>query len=367
MGKFKKVFRRLPDPRADNAQHKLLDVLFIALAALLCGAETCSDMAEFGRAKESLLRQILDLEHGIPSHDTFSRVFRLLDPQAFAGKFRRFMAAFAKSNKLDLTGVVAIDGKALRGAFERGRRTTPLHLVNVWAVDARMVLAQRKAPGRNEVAGALELLGLLSLDGCTVTADALHCHRAMALGVLKRGGQYVLALKENQAPLFAAVKRCFARAGKRSVAERTELSTHDRREQRRAAVIRNDSLAGEHDFSGIAAVARITSRRRVHGARAEPPTVRYFLLSQYIPARKLLRIQRSHWTIENQLHWVLDVVLDEDSNRSRKDNAPENLAIMRGFALNIHRSHPDTTPLRRKIKRAGWDDAFLIGLLGHMR
>src|SRR5712692_1365847 len=342
MGKFKKVFRRLPDPRADNAQHKLLDVLFIALAALLCGAETCSDMAEFGRAKESLLRQILDLEHGIPSHDTFSRVFRLLDPQAFAGKFRRFMAAFAKSNKLDLTGVVAIDGKALRGAFERGRRTTPLHMVNVWAVDARMVLAQRKAPGRNEVAGALELLGLLSLDGCTVTADALHCHRAMALGVLERGGQYVLALKENQAPLFAAVKRCFARAGKRSVAERTE-------------------------FSGIAAVARITSRRRVHGARAKPPTVRYFLLSQYIPARKLLRIQRSHWTIENQLHWVLDVVLDEDSNRSRKDNAPENLAIMRGFALNIHRSHPDTTPMRRKIKRAGWDDAFLIGLLGHMR
>src|SRR5258708_14972159 len=130
MGKFKKVFRRLPDPRADNAQHKLLDVLFIALAALLCGAETCSDMAEFGRAKESLLRQILDLEHGIPSHDTFSRGFRLLDPQAFAGKFRRFMAAFAKSTKLDLTRAAAIDGKAPRSPFRPRPPPTPPDMVN---------------------------------------------------------------------------------------------------------------------------------------------------------------------------------------------------------------------------------------------
>jgi predicted transposase YbfD/YdcC len=367
MGKFKKVFRRLPDPRADNAQHKLPDILFIALAGLLCGAETCSDMAEFGRAKEGLLRQILELDHGIPSHDTFSRVFRLLDPQPFADTFRRFMAAFAKLNKLDLTGVVAIDGKALRGAFERGRSTTPLQMVNVWAVEARMVLAQRKAPGRNEVAGALEVLGLLSLKGCIVTADALHCHRAMAVSVLDRGGQYVLALKENQSALFAAVKRCFPRARQRSIAERLEPSTHDRREQRRATVIRNTSLAPEHDFPGITALARITSRRRVHGGRAEPPLVRYFLLSRYMPASKLLRTQRSHWTVENQLHWVLDVVLDEDGNRARKDHAPENLAIMRGFALNILRSHPDPTPLRRKIKRAGWDDAFLIDVLGHMR
>src|SRR6266702_3879991 len=339
MGKFKKVFRGLPDPRADNAQHELADILFIALAALLCGAETSSDMAEFGLAKEEFFRQILVLKHGIPSHDTFSRVFRLLDPQAFAATFRQFMAAFAEANKLDLSGVVAIDGKALRGAFERGRQATPLHMVNVWAADARMVLAQRKAPGRNEVAGALDLLGLLSLDGCIVTADALHCHRAMAVGVLERGGDYVLALKENQSSLFAAVKRRFARAGKRSVAERLELSTHDRREHRRATVIRDTTLVVE----------------------------RYFLLSQYVPARTLLRIQRSHWTVENQLHWVLDVVLDEDRSRTRKDNAPENLAILRGFVLNILRSHPSTTPMRRKIKRAGWDNAFLIELLDHMR
>jgi predicted transposase YbfD/YdcC len=172
MGKFKKIFRRLPDPRADNARHDLVEVLVIALAAMLCGAETCSDMAEFGQAKEGLLRLFLRLEHGIPSHDTFSRVFRLLKPEAFEAAFQRFMAAFAKANRLKISGVVALDGKALRGAFAHGQRTTPLHLVNVWAVEARMALAQQRAPGRNETAGALQVRDLLSLEGCIITADA---------------------------------------------------------------------------------------------------------------------------------------------------------------------------------------------------
>jgi len=199
MGEFSGCFSGVPDPRAANARHDLSELLFVALAAVLCGAESCADMAEFGKAKEDLLRQVLRLEHGIPSHDTFSRVFRLLDPDAFEAVFRRFMAGFAKA----LHGVVAIDGKAVRGAFERGRRTTPLHLVNVWAAEQRLVLAQRTAPNRNEVAGALEAVELLSLAGCTVTADALHCHTRMAQAILERGGAYVLALKQNQSALYA--------------------------------------------------------------------------------------------------------------------------------------------------------------------
>ena len=163
MGKFKKAFRDLDDPRAANATHNLLDVLFIALAAVLCGAEGPSDMAEFGRSKELLLRRILPLEHGIPSHDTFGRVFQMLDPRSFAISFRRFMVAFASFNRIDLTGVVAIDGKALRGAYERGRSATPLHMVNVFAAEARMALASIKAPGRNEALGALEVLQMLHL------------------------------------------------------------------------------------------------------------------------------------------------------------------------------------------------------------
>jgi predicted transposase YbfD/YdcC len=366
MRKFRRIFRKVPDPRADNTWHDLLDVLFIAFAAVLCGAENASDMSEFGEAKERLLRRILRLEHGIPSHDTFSRVFRLLDPQAFEQAFRRFMSALAKNNGLDLTGVVALDGKALRGAYERGRSATPLHMVNVWAVGARVVLAQRKAPGRNEALGALEVLEMLCLNGCIVTADALHCHRAFAAKVLARGGNYVLALKKNQSALFADAERLFRRNRKRSVAEQLEPSTHDRREWRRATVVRDTSLAVEHNFSGIVAVARVACRRRAYGGRSEP-LVRYFLLSKYIPAKRLLQITRSHWSIENQLHWVLDVVFDEDGNRARKDNAPENLAILRSFVVNVLRCHPSRLSMRQKVKRAGWDDAFLLSMLGQMR
>jgi predicted transposase YbfD/YdcC len=367
MQKFRKAFRRLPDPRAENARHDLLEVLCIALAAMLCGAESCSDMADFGESKEGLLRLFLRLEHGIPSHDTFSRVFRLLKPQAFEHAFRRFMAAFAKANGLKLTGVVAVDGKALRGAYERGGKATPLQLVNVFAVDARMALAQQKAAGRNETAGALEVLDLLSLEDCTVTADALHCHRAFAATVRERGGDYVLAIKANRGRLFTAVTQQFARSGKRSVAEQTDRSTHDRREARRVTIMRNTSLAALYGFPGVAAVGRITSRRRLRGQHADAPVVRHYLLSKYISPKRLLHVTRTHWGIENRLHWVLDVHFAEDANRARKDNAPENLAILRRLALNILRTLPHRASLRRKIKRAGWDNAFLMAALSHMR
>lgn len=367
MGKFRKLFRRLRDPRADNAKHDLLEVLFIALSAVLCGAEGPSDMARFGRSKELWLRGFLRLEHGIPSHDTFGRVFRMLDPQAFEKVFRSFMAAFAEFNRLDLTGIIAVDGKALRGAYERGRSATPLHMVNVFATEARMALASCKAPGRNEAAGALEVLGMLCLKRRTVTADALHCHRKFAAAVLERDGDYVLALKKNQSKMFNAVVRCFARSGARSVAERLEHSTHDRREWRRATVIRDASFAVTHKFPGVVALGRITSRRRLKGGGAQRLVVRYYLLSKWMPARTLLRVVRSHWAIENQLHWMLDVIFGEDGSRTRKDNGPENLAILRRLALNILRAHPASFSMRQKIKSAGWDDSFLLSLFSHMR
>jgi|SRR5215469_674491 len=367
MGKFARVFRRLPDPRADNARHELLDVLFIALAAVLCGAESCADMADFGQSKEGLLRLVLRLEHGIPSHDTFSRVFRLIEPKAFERAFRRFMAAFAKAHKLELSGVVAIDGKALRGAYERGGRTSPLHLVNVFAVNARMALAQRKAPGRDETKGALELLKLLDLEGSIVTADALHCRRGFAAAVLERDGDYALTIKANCRPLFRAVTQQFTRSGKRSSTKQIEPSVHDRSEARRATVIRNTSLAELHRFPGIVALGRITSRRRLQGQHADAPLVRYYVLSKYVSPKRLLQITRSHWGIENQLHWVLDVHFSEDRNRARKDNAPENLALVRKLALNILQAIPDKASIRRRIKRAGWDDAFLLRAIAHMR
>lgn len=367
MRKIGAIFRALPDPRAANAQHDLLDIIIIALATILCGGQGATDMEVFASSKEQLLRQFLRLEHGIPSHDTFSRVFNALDPEAFEQAFQRFMAAFAETNGIKLSGVVAVDGKAVRGAYERGRSATPLHMVNVFAAEARMALASRKAPGRNEVKGALEALQMLSLEGCIVTADALHCNRPFAKKVLARGAHYVLALKENQSKLFAAVERCFTRSGKRSVAQQVEPSAHDRHESRRATVMRNTSLGAANHFPGVAALARIVSRRRRRDKSAAKPVVRFYLLSKYFSANRLLQIVRSHWSIENQLHWVLDVVFGEDACRTRTNNGPENLAILRRAAINLIRAHPARISMRQKVKRAGWEDAFLLDLISHMR
>jgi predicted transposase YbfD/YdcC len=287
-------------------------------------------------------------------------VFRILDPAAFEAAFRKFMAAFAKKIK----GVVSIDGKALRGAFGRGRKTTPLHLVNIWAADARLAIAQYVAPNRNEVAGALEALKLVSLEGCVVTADALHCHAAMAQGILDRGAAYVLALKENQSALFADAVALLEPVPHQI--EDVLDPSHGRAEERRASVVRAATLAKKHGFPGIKAVGRVELRRRVSNIE-EPPVVRYFLLAKVFSPRRLLAITRKHWGIENELHWVLDVAFDEDRARNRKDHGPENLAVLRKLALNMLRSNPDTASIRRKIKRAGWDDTFLLTLLSQMR
>jgi len=211
----------------------------------------------------------------------------------------------------------------------------------------------------------LEVLDLLSLEDCTVTADALHCHREFAAAVLDRGGQYVLTIKANRGPLFKTVTQQFARSGQRSSAQQADHSAHDRSEVRRATVMRNTSLAER--FPGVAAVGRVTSRRRLRGQRADLPVVRHYLLSRYISPKRLLDVTRSHWAVENRLHWVLDVHFAEDRNRTRKDNAPENLAILRRLALNLLRGHPDRKSINLKIRRAGWDDTYLMQVLSHMR
>lgn len=365
MRKFRRAFKGMADPRAANASFLLVDILFIALAAVMSGAETASEMEQWGRGKVVLLRTMLVLEHGTPSHDTFSRVFRLLDPVSFERAFRRFMAAFAKANGLVEGGTVAIDGKALRGAYERGRAATPLHLVNAFAVEARLVLSMRKARGRNEAAAALEMLEMLSLRNSVVTADALHCHKKFAAGVLAREGQYVLTLKKNQSKLYRMAESRFSQAGPRRSVEKLEPATHDRREKRRATVIADRSMAAI--FPGVAALGRVTSYRQVQGQKADKPLVRYYLMSTLMSATKLLRTVRAHWGVENRLHWVLDADFGEDADRTRKDNAPENLAMLRRLALNIARFHPAAMSMRLKLKRAGWDDTFLIALLSHMR
>jgi len=355
---FAEHFAEVTDPRADNARHDFLEVIFVALAAVLCGAEDCTDMALFARAKLDVLRRVVDLEHGPPSHDTFSRVFRLIAPEPFEAAFARFSAAFAGA----LEGVVAIDGKALRGAYERGRKAVPLHLVNIWAAEARLVIGQRLAPGRNEVLGAQQALALLRLEGCIVTADALHCRADTAQAILDTGADYALAVKANRPKLLAKAQALIDAADRSNEAAHGPSIAHDRVESRAALVVAASGI----DFPGIAAVARVETHRKTAG---EPDLVitRWFLLSCIVLPERMLEIARTHWTIENQLHWVLDVDLAEDAARSRKDHAPQNLALIRKLALNLLRQHPEKGSIKGKIKRAAWNDDFLLSLLSQMR
>jgi predicted transposase YbfD/YdcC len=359
MERFSQCFSKLPDPRADNALHDLTEILFIALLATLCGAQTCCDIALFAQTKTALLRTVLVLAHGVPSHDTFSRVFRMLDPKAFEKAFRQFMRTFAES----VQGVVALDGKALRRAYDNGKSHMPPVMVTAWGAQTRMALANVMAEGNNEAAAALQLIGFLTLKGCVVTADALHCHRAMAAAIVERGGDYALAVKDNQHALLRDAKAAVAAATRRGASATVSADDrHGRLETRVAMVATAGAMAERHSFPGLQAVAKITSKR---GSNV---TERYFLLSRHWRPPELLRIVRSHWGIENGLHWPLDVLLDEDLARSRKDNAPANLAVLRRLALNVARAHPDTkTSLRAKLKRAGWDDDFLLDMLRHMR
>jgi predicted transposase YbfD/YdcC len=359
---FAECFAEVKDPRKRDGDHDLTEMLFISLLAALCGAKYCTDIAVFGRAKKELLCRILVLKNGIPSHDTFSRLFRMLDPKSLEKAFRRFTAAFAEQVKID--GVVALDGKALRRAYERGKSHMPPVMVTAWAAKTRLALANVLAPGNNEAAGALQLIEMLQLKGCVVTMDALHCRRDTAQAIIARGGDYVLAVKNNQPGLLKAAKATIAKAERgKPVKASTADADHGRKEVRSAMVAAAHDLAESLDFPGLVAVARVKSKRG-----GDKQVTRYFLLTRHYQPRQLLAIVRQHWSIENTLHWTLDVVLDEDQARSRKDYAPENIAVLRRLALNVARMHPDArTSMRAKLKRAGWDENFLFELLANMR
>jgi hypothetical protein len=360
MRQLERLLRPLKDPRASNVRHDLVEIIVIALAATLAGAKTCTEFEFFGKGREELLQRFLELRSGIPSHDTFSNVFRALDPKGLEAILRKLSKGFG------IKGVVSIDGKALRGAFMRGRQSTPLHMVNVWAAGTRMALAQRKAPNRNEVAGVLEVLASLDLDGALVTADALHCRPDVAQAIRDRKGHYVLAIKSNRGRLFKAAKALLDTARRPARASQRRTAAHDRIERRQAIIVPAPQLAKQHGFPAIVAVGRIDSWRATAGKPAKR-TARYFLASRRLSAKKLLDVVRAHWSIENNLHWVLDVLFDEDACRSRKDHAPENLAVIRKLAINALQATPGPARTSHKMLQARWSNDFLLTVLAHMR
>ena len=357
---FVACFSDLEDPRDDNARHELHEILLIAFCTMLCGGEDCSDMALFGRAKEPFLREFLRLPHGIPSHDTFSRLFRLLDPARFQACFVRFMQRFAEAAR----GVVAIDGKTLRRSFDHAARQSPLHLVSAWAAEQRLVLGQLAVDDKsNEITAVPKLLAMLSLKGAIVTADALHCQRAIAEQVVAQGGDYVLALKGNQGTLHADVSLFLDDPQRlQETAHTTVDADHGRIETRTASVSTDIGwLQEQHQWPGLAAIGKVVRNREVAGKTSTETA--YYLLSTPLSAGRFAEVARAHWGIENGLHWVLDVTMNEDRSRNRKDNGPENLAILRRLALNLAKLEGSKGSMKGKLKKAGWDNAFLSLLL----
>lgn len=361
------IFRDIPDPRTGNAQrHDLLDILTIALVASVCGAESCVDFAEFAEDREPLLREFLSLENGLPSHDTFSRVFRLLDPAAFGRAFEAFLGDLGA----DGPGVLAIDGKTLRRSFDRAAGRSALHVVTAFGADARLSIGQHAvAPGENEITAARALLATLSLGGALITGDAIHAQAETAQLVLDRGGDYLFALKANRPAMLKAVAAFFADPPEPLEGFETMDADHGRIETRRHRVTHStDWLFGDRAEPGAPAMPGLATLACVEAVRDDgAPATRYYLSSARLTPDSFARAVRSHWAIENSLHWVLDVSFDEDAARNRADNGPENLAILRRLALNVLRTARPKLPISRKRKRAGWSDAFARTIIGQMR
>lgn len=361
---FSDCFAELTDPRTGGGgRYQLLEILMIALCTVLGGGQSAVDMALFGEAKEGFFRTFLELRHGIPSHDTFSKIFRRLDPDEFRGCFQKFMGRFGES----CNGVIAIDGKALRRSFDAASARSGLHMVSAWSCDQRMVLAQIAANGKaREISAVPKLLDMLSLPGAIVTADALNCTRELARQVVSRGGDYALAVKGNHGPFCADVRRIFDEAQPADAASYTTVDgDHGRFETRTATVSTQIAALDGYDWPGLAAVGRIVRTREaaVRGVRRRTSETSHYVLSSALSADSLAATVRSHWGIENRLHWALDVVMHEDQSRSRMDNSPYNLAILRHMALNVMRKDNSAGSLRAKFNLAGWSNEFLAKLL----
>lgn len=361
-------FSDIIDPRVERTKvHRLEDILLIALLAMLCGAESFVDFADFGRAKEAWLRTFLPLPNGIPSHDTFGRVFAALDPRQFAECFRHWTESLRRRIAQE---IVALDGKTLRRSHDRRRGKGAIHLVSAWARENGLVLGQLKVADKsNEITAIPELLRALELTGCIVTIDAMGAQKQIAQEIVEAEADYVLALKGNHERLHEEVATFLRDARERkfkkvphSFLESVEKD-HGRIETRRFWITEKiDWLEDRQKWEGLRSVGMVETIREL-GAETSTET-RFFLCSLPADAAQFARAARGHWSIENQLHWSLDVAFAEDQCRVRVGHAAENLAILRHLTLNLLKR--DTTKkrgLKGKQKNAAWDHSYLLSLL----
>jgi predicted transposase YbfD/YdcC len=359
---------QVPDPRVERTRaHPLENILVIALLAVLCGADTFVSIESFGRSKKDFLSTFLNLENGIPSHDTFGRVFAALDPKALESAFRAWV-----NSLVEVSGgeIVAIDGKTLRRSFRQANNKAFVHMVSAWAVGNRMVLGQLKTDDKsNEITAIPKLLDLLRIKGAIVTIDAMGCQKEIADKIVSKGADYMLAVKNNQPTLLAGIQAAFDFASDSPEYEEivdfatTSNKGHGRTEIRRCLTCSAlEAIPTAADWKNLACVLIVELERTVGSETSVEQ--RYFISSRKgLSASEALAIVRGHWGIENNLHWVLDLAFREDECRVRAGNAAENFAVLRHFTMNLLKNVKSKVGIRTRRLQAGWDHNFLLQAL----
>ena len=364
-------FAELEDPRDSvNQMHVFSDILVITICAAICGADDWVAVEEFGRAKEEWFATFLELPNGIPSHDTFWRIFRRLDPEQFERCFLRWMAMLFEMSDQQ---VIAIDGKQLRRSFDRQGGKAAIQMVGAWASESGITLGQVRVDDKsNEIKAIPELLEALDVSGCTVTIDAMGCQTDIAETILEKGGDYLLALKENHPFLYEDVELLFddlEESGMSAYPYRDAIDVdkgHGRFEVRKAWKIDDvallSALRNTDKWPTLTSLVKIRAERYTEDESSI--NTRYYLSSSSASASELLHMTRAHWSIENSLHWVLDIAFREDESRLRKDNGAENFAIIRRIALNLLKQEATAKiGVKNKRLKAGWDHSYLMRVL----
>ena len=365
LGSLVTHFQALEDPRLERSRlHNLLDIVAITICAVICGADSWVDVEKYGQAKQDWLRRFLKLPNGIPSHDTFGRVFAAIVPEQFQTCFAGWVQEMA--GQLGLTQI-AIDGKTLRGSHDRANGKAALHLVSAWAVENHLTLGQEAVDSKsNEITAIPKLLELLDLEGALVTIDARGCQKEIAEQVVKQGGDYVLTVKENQPKLYEEIGRLEQAALEQDYTGASshcaEEQGHGRQELRACWVLTDlEELAERAQWPGLQSVIVVVRDRTV--GEQNSCEKHYYISSRKLSAKRFLEVIRGHWGIENSLHWVLDVAFDEDQSRVRKDHGPENVALVRRLALSMLKAEGSKGSIRGKRLIAGWNNDFMEKLL----
>jgi predicted transposase YbfD/YdcC len=358
-----KYFAELRDPRVERTrEHLLEEILLIAIAAVLSGADSWNEIEDYGKAKREWLKTFLKLPGGIPSHDTFNRVIAALDPEELEKGFVSWVRSIAQVTAGE---VISIDGKSLCGTRERGKAAL-VHMVSAWANTNQLVLGQRRVEEKsNEITAIPKLLAALELSGTIVTLDAMGCQKTIAQQILDKQADYILAVKENQGHLWEGIRDSFRMLPADTVAEQVDCG-HGRVEQRRCAALADLSLlepAGS--WSGLRSIVRIEAERYHKATGATERETRYYITSLQPDAALLNQAIRQHWGIENKLHWTLDVSFGEDLDRKRQKHAAQNFSLLKRIALNLLRQDKTCKlGIHGKRLKAGWDHPYLLKVLG---